>query len=243
MMNRAHQIPQSSARSIALVRPVPGGFGPGWFVPARARPKATQIRASKRAFDIALALVLLPFLAPLMLAIFAVLMVAQGRPFFHVAERMKSPTEGFMLWKFRTMTLDAADAGISGGHKAARITRIGRILRRTRGDELPQLWNILRGDMSFVGPRPPLREYVERFPGIYGQVLRSRPGVTGLASLHYHRHEERLLARCTTREESDRIYARLCMPTKARLDLIYQKHASVGFDILLVARTVKRVLS
>jgi len=74
------------------------------------------------------------------------------------------------------------DSGASGGYKANRITRTGRFLRRTRLDETPQLWNVLKGDISFVGPRPPLRQYVEAYPEIYTQVLKTRPGITGLGS-------------------------------------------------------------
>lgn len=195
----------------------------------------------KRLFDIGLALLLLPFLAVLGAAVVIALVITQGRPIFYAAERMKTPAQGFRLWKFRTMTVVRADAGVSGGDKAARITPVGRVLRRFRLDELPQLWNILRGDISFVGPRPPLRQYVERFPEIYDEVLRSRPGVTGLASIHYHRHEDWLLRRCSTAEETDRVYCQRCIPAKARLDLIYARHASLCFDAVLVARTLARV--
>jgi len=96
--------------------------------------------------------------------------------------------------------------------------------------------------MSFVGPRPPLRQYTEKFPDLYGQVLRSRPGVTGLATLHYHRHEERLIASATTAEETETIYATRCVPRKAKLDLIYQRHASVCFDIVILWQTLAKVL-
>lgn len=197
---------------------------------------------TKRLFDIVFALLILPLVGGLALAVLAVLALTQGRPFFYAAERMKSPTEPFRLWKFRTMTTVAADSGVSGADKAARITPAGRALRRLRLDELPQLWNILRGDISFVGPRPPLREYVERFPEIYAQVLKSRPGVTGLASIHYHRHEEWLLARSQDAAETDRIYCRKCIPAKARLDLIYARHASVCYDLRLIFRTIARLL-
>jgi lipopolysaccharide/colanic/teichoic acid biosynthesis glycosyltransferase len=146
------------------------------------------------------------------------------------------------LWKLRTMTVAAADSGVSGGDKSARVTRIGRLLRRTRLDEVPQLWNILRGDMSFVGPRPPLRTYVERFPALYARVLQSRPGITGLATLAFHAHEERLLAPCKTAEETDAVYTRRCIPRKARLDLIYQQRRSVCYDVILIGRTIGRVL-
>lgn len=197
---------------------------------------------AKRAFDIGFALLLLPMLAPLIVLVALWLLATEGRPVFYVSERMKTPGQPFRLWKFRTMRLAAADSGVSGGDKSDRITGAGRLLRRTRADELPQLWNILRGDMSFVGPRPPLRQYVERFPALYGRVLQCRPGVTGLASLLYHRHEEWILGRCATPEQTDNAYARRCVPAKARLDLIYQRHQSVCFDLVLIGRTVARVL-
>lgn len=196
----------------------------------------------KRLFDILFALLILPFVALIGVTIWAVLALTQGRPWFYAAERMNAPDHAFRLWKFRTMTVDRNDSGISGAHKAGRITPAGRVLRRTRLDELPQIWNILKGDISFVGPRPPLREMVERFPGVYGEVLKSRPGVTGLASLCYHRHEEWLLARCTTAAEADAIYTRRCVPEKARLDLMYARNRSVCFDLVLIWRTMRRVL-
>lgn len=197
---------------------------------------------AKRSFDILFALMLLPLLAPVIALITVAILVTEGRPVFYVAERMRCPAQPFALWKFRTMTTVDTDTGVSGGDKTARITRIGRLLRRTRADELPQLWNILKGDMSFVGPRPPLRQYVERFPEIYSEVLKSRPGVTGLASMVYHRHEERILAGCGTPEQTDAAYCRRCVPAKARLDLIYQRHQSVCFDMKLIWQTVARIL-
>ena len=198
---------------------------------------------TKRLFDIGFALLILPVVGGLGLLVLVALALTQGRPYFYAAERMKTPDTAFRLWKFRTMTAVAADAGVSGGDKAGRITPVGRVLRRFRLDELPQLWNILRGDISFVGPRPPLRAYVERFPGIYAEVLKSRPGVTGLASIHYHRHEEWLLARSRSAEETDRLYCRICIPAKAKLDLIYARHASVCFDLQLIGRTIARMIS
>ncbi len=95
--------------------------------------------------------------------------------------------------------------------------------------------------MSFVGPRPPLRQYVEAFPDLYAEVLECRPGVTGLATLLFHRHEERLLAGCASAEETDRVYVRRCIPRKARLDLIYRRRRSLCFDLAILARTVAGV--
>ena len=195
---------------------------------------------SKRLFDLVLALLLVLLLAPLIIAVAAAILIRDGRPVFYISERMKAPGQPFDLWKFRTMLVARQDGGVSGGDKAGRITRTGRFLRRTRLDELPQLWNILRGDISFVGPRPPLRRYVEMFPELYGSVLKSRPGVTGLATLVYHRTEERLLAPCATPEQTEAVYVGRCVPAKARLDLIYAANRNLCFDALIMAATVLR---
>ena len=195
---------------------------------------------TKRIFDIGFTI----FLAPAALAVFGVIFVLlwrrEGWPVFYGSERMHAPGQGFTLWKFRTMRNVVADSGVSGGDKTDRITPFGRKLRRLRMDELPQFVNILRGDISFVGPRPPLRLYVDRFPALYAEVLRSRPGVTGLASLVFAKHEEAILRHCTTPEDTDATYARRCVPRKARIDLLYQNHASLGLDLWLIALTVAR---
>ncbi len=196
----------------------------------------------KRGFDLALALVLTLLLAPVLLGVAVAILIRDGRPVFYVSERMRRPNQAFWLWKFRTMRPVGQDSGVSGGDKETRITSTGRFLRRTRLDELPQLWNVLRGDISFVGPRPPLREYVERFPALYSEVLVCRPGITGLATLIYHAHEERLLARCRTSEETDAVYCRSCVPRKARLDMIYRDNWSLGLDIWIMYETFRRVL-
>jgi len=196
---------------------------------------------AKRAMDIALALVLLAILALPMVGIALWILLRDGRPVLYRSERMKTPETAFTLLKFRTMTADRSDSGVSGGHKAARITRTGRILRRTRLDELPQLVNILRGDLSFVGPRPPLRRYVELCPDIYARVLRNRPGVTGMATLVYHAREEALLARCQTAEETEAVYLARCVPAKARLDLAWARRRSLCLDAALIVETVRRV--
>jgi len=195
----------------------------------------------KRIFDLFFASLLVLILGPILLALLLWLLVKQGRPIFYVAERMKGVDQPFDLWKLRTMTVVDQDAGVSGGDKTARITPIGAWLRRRRLDEFPQLYNILKGDLSFVGPRPPLRDYVERHPEVYDQVLQSRPGVTGLASIAYHRHEALLLERCDSAEETDQVYSRSCVPTKARLDLIYQRHQNMCYDFDLVFQTIGNI--
>lgn len=197
---------------------------------------------AKRLVDLVLAVVLMAMLAVPFGLLVLWLWAREGRPVFYVAERMRAPGRPFLLWKLRTMSVVPPEAGVSGGNKAARITATGRLLRRSRLDEVPQLWNILKGDMSFVGPRPPLRLYVERFPALYACVLRSRPGVTGLATLTFHRHEEALLAKCRTSAETDTVYARRCVPRKARIDLIYQRRRSIWMDFRLMWLTFARAV-
>lgn len=198
----------------------------------------------KRVFDLILAFVLGIVLLPVMAVVALLILVRDGRPVFFGHRRSKSPTETFTLWKFRTMRplRRQSDHGVSGGHKRRRITKLGRFLRRTRLDELPQLWNVLRGDISFVGPRPPDPRYVEMFPELYGEVLKTRPGITGLATLAYHKTEERLLAECRTPQQTERVYTRRCVPRKARLDLIYARNQTICYDLLLIFHTAFRRL-
>ena len=197
---------------------------------------------AKRLLDLVCAIGLSIILAPIIVIVALLILVLDGRPVFYISERMKSPSEGFKLVKLRTMKTVAEDSGVSGGDKSDRITHTGEVLRRSRLDEVPQLWNVLRGDISFVGPRPPLRQYVEQFPEIYSRVLKSRPGVTGLASIYFHSHEEHLLARTSSRDETDAIYSRSCIPRKARLDLIYQARRNVCMDLALMFKTVFKKL-
>ena len=197
---------------------------------------------SKRLFDLACALGLGLILLPIMAVVAVVVLVLDGRPVLYISERMIGPKTAFDLIKFRTMKASDQNAGVSGGDKSSRITRTGNFLRRSRIDELPQLWNVIRGDISFVGPRPPLRLYVERFPEIYNRVLKSRPGITGLASVYFHRHEEYLLTNCSSAEETDGVYASRCIPRKAHIDLLYQARQSVCLDISIMFKTVFKFL-
>ncbi|EAQ25064.1 MULTISPECIES: sugar transferase [unclassified Roseovarius] len=196
---------------------------------------------AKRAFDIGFALLLILLLAPVILVVALLIALIDGRPVLYLSERMRTPDTPFCLWKFRTMRVVENDAGVSSGYKQHRVTALGRRLRAYRLDELPQLLNVLRGDMSFVGPRPPLRCYVEACPDLYAKVLEKRPGVTGLATLVYHRTEEKLLSACTSHETGETTYVTRCIPRKARLDLIWSRHQSLCYDLRLICQTVIRV--
>lgn len=197
----------------------------------------------KRLMDICLALILSIILLPVILIFALLVLIKDGHPVFYRSERMKRPDQPFHLWKFRTMTNAENDSGVTAGYKAARVTKTGHWLRNHRLDELPQLFNILRGDMSFVGPRPPLRCYVEMHPALYARVLQNRPGVTGLATLYFHYKEGQLLAACGSASETEDIYIRRCIPVKARLDLIWAKNQSLCYDAQLIVETASRVFS
>lgn len=192
----------------------------------------------KRLIDILSAVFLGTLLSPLILWVALLILIKDGRPVFFVSERMKTPQTAFGLVKFRTMQEGSNDGMATGGDKSAQVTETGAFLRSKRLDELPQLWNLLLGHVSLVGPRPPLRRYVEQFPDLYREVLKARPGITGLASLVYHRHEALLLARCETAEETDRIYSRACVPRKAELDILYRDNHNVCWDFAIMFQTV-----
>ncbi len=198
---------------------------------------------AKRTLDLLVVLLVLPMALPLMAAIALTILWRDGAPVLYASERMRDVERGFTLWKFRTMRIGGADnSGVTGADKAGRITATGRRLRALRLDELPQILNVLRGDISLVGPRPPLRAYVEAAPELYARVLRSRPGITGLATLVYHRQEAVLLAACATPAETHETYLRRCVPAKARLDLIYQRRANPCLDLWILWATLGAVL-
>jgi lipopolysaccharide/colanic/teichoic acid biosynthesis glycosyltransferase len=206
-------------------------------IPARHR------NLGKRGRDVALALVAIAVLMPVLIGLALLVLGLQGRPVFYVSRRVGRGGRRFWLWKFRSMRPVAADCGLSGGHKQDRISTFGAWLRRTHLDETPQLWNILRGDMSFIGPRPALPEHVARFPDRYAPTLGVRPGLTGLASLRVHKYEARLLGACTTPRQSDQVYFRRCLPKKIRLDLYYQRHQSLAFDLWILWQTLRLLLA
>ncbi|MDO5529120.1 MAG: sugar transferase [Paracoccus sp. (in: a-proteobacteria)] len=195
-------------------------------------------RSGKRIFDIVGAIGLLVLLGIPMLIVAVLLLAVQGRPIFYRGRRATRFGQVFAQIKFRTMLRDDNDSGATGAHKHWRIKPFGRFLRKYRIDELPQLFNILAGQMSFVGPRPPLPEYVRRFPAEYAEVLEMRPGVTGLATLIYHRHEDAIMVRCKSAAETERAYFSRCLPAKLRIERVYLERASLWLDLWIMWRTV-----
>jgi len=188
----------------------------------------------KRVFDVTVAAVGLLLLTPILLLVSLLIKLDSPGPVFFTQERMGRKFRSFRIYKFRTMVPDAPRLGgkITAGADP-RITRIGRYLRWTKVDELPQLLNVLKGDMSVVGPRPEVRQYVELFRPDYEEILQVSPGITDLASVHY-RHEAELLGGAENPEDR---YVKEILPEKIKLAKEYLHRSSFFFDIVVLLKT------
>jgi|SRR5215831_8623616 len=204
----------------------------------RQPPLSALPSRMKRVFDVVVAFVGLSLLFPLLCLAALLIKLDSPGPTFFRQERLGKGFRPFFIYKFRTMVHDAPHKGRSITVGAdPRITRVGRILRKTKLDELPQLFNVLKGDMSFVGPRPEVRQYVELFRRDYEEILQVRPGITDLASLIY-RHEAEILGRTNHPEEE---YVQSVLPDKIRLAKEYLKRSSLLFDVTLICKTLLKL--
>ncbi|WP_428419992.1 sugar transferase [Methylibium sp.] len=195
---------------------------------------------AKRLVDLLLALGGLLLLAPLLLVIAAAIRLDSRGPVLFRQERVGRHGRLFRIHKFRTMVADASRRGpsLTVGDDA-RITRVGRWLRERRLDELPQLIDVLLGDMSVVGPRPELPRYVAQYPAaLRERVLSVRPGITDPASLA-HLDESALLARAA---DPEREYVEVILPRKLQLAADYADRASTASDLRVLWRTLKMLL-
>jgi lipopolysaccharide/colanic/teichoic acid biosynthesis glycosyltransferase len=193
---------------------------------------------TKRTFDIIVSVLGLVVLTPLLLLLAVVIKLDSPGPIFFRQERIGRGFRPFSIFKFRTMVQNLSDQGrlITVGDDP-RITRVGRILRKSKFDELPQLINVLKGDMSLVGPRPEVRRYVELFRKDYEQILKIRPGITDLASLKYN-DEATLL---TQLENPEAEYCNRILPDKISLSKEYVKKSSFIFDLSLIIKTLSKI--
>ena len=194
----------------------------------------------KRVFDVAISLAALIVLAPVFLIVSVVVLLASGRPVLFTQERVGMDGRPFRLVKFRTMQRDAASGLPLTGRRDPRVTRPGRFLRAAKLDELPQLWNVLRGGMSLVGPRPEVPRYVARYTVEQRRVLEVRPGLTDPASVLF-RDEEALIGSVPERQR-EAFYLEAVLPKKLRMNLEYIDRASVSYDLALVLKTIRIVL-
>lgn len=191
----------------------------------------------KRLFDVAASVIGLVVLTPLLIVIGVLVRATSSGPIVHRAQRVGLHGQLFTLYKFRSMLANAEQlgAGITA-HDDTRITPLGRFLRRTKFDELPQLVNVLKGDMSLVGPRPEDPRYVADYTPEEQRVLSVRPGVTSWASIQF-RDEETLLVTSTV----DDVYRTAIMPKKLALDLDYVAKRSFRLDLIILWHTVLAV--
>lgn len=189
----------------------------------------------KRALDVALATVGLLVTSPVVLAAAIAVKLDSPGPALYNGVRVGRDGRTFQIHKLRTMRVSAGPSVTAGDD--LRITRTGRFLRRTKLDELPQLFNVLKGDMSLVGPRPEDPKYVAMYTPEQRRVLAVRPGITGPAVLAYIDEEELLRG-----EDVESAYVTRVMPAKLELDLKYVADASLGGDLRILGRTFARVV-
>jgi lipopolysaccharide/colanic/teichoic acid biosynthesis glycosyltransferase len=190
--------------------------------------------AVKRTFDIIGSLIGLLLLLPFAIVVTIAIRCGSKGPVFYLQNRVGRGGKVFRIVKFRTMRMDADREGSITTSTDLRVTRIGRLLRRYKLDEYPQLWNVLRGKMSFVGPRPDVQGYADRLEGDEREILALLPGITGPASLFF-RNEEQLLANAP---DAQKYNDEVIWPTKVHLNLIYARTWSFWRDIGYILVTV-----
>lgn len=179
-------------------------------------------------------------LSPLFLVLAVWIKSDSAGPVFYRQVRVGRYNRDFRLFKFRSMRVGSDKKGlITVGGRDPRVTRSGYFIRKYKLDELPQLINVLLGDMSLVGPRPEVRKYVEMYTPEQLHVLDVRPGITDMASIRY-RNENELLAEA---EDPEAFYIKVVMPDKLKINLEYVAKHSFGFDMKLIFKTIREIVA
>ena len=193
----------------------------------------------KRIFDFILALIGMLFLLPLFLLISVFIKVDSSESIFYKQIRVGKNNKDFKLLKFRTMASGSDKKGlITVGNNDSRITKPGAFLRKYKLDELPQLINVLIGDMSLVGPRPEVRKYVSLYTEKQLNVLSVKPGITDIASIKFSNENELLKGQ----DEPEKFYIETIMPEKLELNLEYINKMSFFYDLRLILMTIQKIL-
>jgi lipopolysaccharide/colanic/teichoic acid biosynthesis glycosyltransferase len=192
-----------------------------------------------RLFDIFFSALGLIILFPFFVVFYLLIRIESKGGAFYIQERIGKNGKPFGLYKFRTMRVGSDTEGLlTVGERDSRITRIGYILRKTKIDELPQLLNVLKGDMSLVGPRPEVRKYTDLYTEEQRKVLSVRPGITDYASIEYV-NENELLSKA---DDPERMYIEEVMPDKIKLNMKYLKHYTVGEYFRIIFLTFKSLV-
>lgn len=194
-------------------------------------------RAGKRALDLALAAAGLVVAAPLLLGTAALILLFDGGPVLFRQERVGRGFRPFRIYKFRTMRAGGGGPALTRGSSDPRVTRLGRLLRDTKIDELPQLLNVLRGEMSLVGPRPEVPRFVELFRADYEEILTVRPGITDFAAIRF-RDEAAVLDGFADPEQG---YVASLLPEKLRMYREYIRSVGLSTDLKILLATVWKV--
>jgi lipopolysaccharide/colanic/teichoic acid biosynthesis glycosyltransferase len=195
---------------------------------------------AKRLFDVTFSTLGLLILSPLLLIITLCILFDSGRPIIYLQKRMGKDWKEITLFKFRTMNSQRTDHALNCSTKDdKRVTKLGKYLRKYKLDELPQLLNVLRGDMSFVGPRPELPKFAEYYSYIYEEILKVKPGITDLASIEF-RDESSLLDSETV--DVEKVYLTKILPKKLEYSRIYLKKQGFFYDLELIFKTIYTVI-
>jgi len=193
----------------------------------------------KRVFDFCSSLIALIILSPIFLIISIIIVFDSKGPIFYKQTRVGKNNVDFKLYKFRSMYVNADRQGLlTVGERDSRITKIGYWLRKYKIDEIPQLINVLLGEMSIVGPRPEVRKYVELYNDQQVNVLSLKPGITDIASIEY-RNENEILS---SYDDPEKVYINIIMPRKLYLNSEYAKKHSFFLDIKIILLTIKAVI-
>lgn len=194
-------------------------------------------RASKRALDIAVSTLVLVAMVPVIALAALLILIESGRPILFRAPRLGRGGNEFQMLKLKKMRDDVDGPPLTTAGDP-RFTRVGALLARTKLDELPQLWNVLRGQMTLVGPRPEDPRFVAERPDDYASILRCKQGLTGLSQLAFYDEAELL-------DPDDPIahYKRSIWPAKIRLDRLYVAHATIWWDLRILVWSVLRVVT
>ncbi|MDD7885810.1 sugar transferase [Flavivirga sp. 57AJ16] len=194
----------------------------------------------KRSFDVVFSIIGLFMLFPFLILIALLIKLDSKGPVLFVQGRVGKNNIDFNIFKFRTMRVQSQGKGLlTLGNNDSRITKMGYFLRRYKIDEFPQLINILKGDMSFVGPRPELRYYVNFYSESDMEIFTVRPGITGLASLKY-RNEVELLKAAKNPED---FFINTIIPDKLKYNKAYIRKRNFFFDLKIIAITIIKVIT
>jgi len=191
---------------------------------------------TKRVFDLVVSVISISLLIPFSVIISVLIILDSGFPVFFIQKRVGRDRKLFDLYKFRTMTvLKGTEKGSFDAGNSSRVTRVGKILRKTKLDELPQLLNVLKGDMSLVGPRPEVEKWTKVYPQKWDRVLSVMPGITDNASIEF-RDEEEMLAES---EDPEDTYRNFILPIKLKLYEKYVDNHSLKGDVNILINTIK----